>query len=73
MDGLIEAAHEAPTEERRIELYKKVQRQAQTDIPNFTLLENRMYTIASARVRGLGTGSDGAYESLKNVWLAPAP
>ncbi|MDM0057668.1 ABC transporter substrate-binding protein [Variovorax fucosicus] len=73
MDGLIEAAHEAPTEDRRIELYKKVQRQAQTDIPNFTLLENRMYTIASARVRGLSTGSDGSYESLKNVWLAPAP
>ena len=73
MDGLISAAHEAPTEERRIELYKKVQRQAQTDIPIFTLLENRMYTIASSRVQGLGTGSDSSYESLKNVWLKPAP
>ncbi|KAF1067384.1 ABC transporter substrate-binding protein [Variovorax sp.] len=71
MDGLIEAAHEAPTEERRIELYRKIQRQAQTDLPNFTLLENRMYTIASARLHGLGTGVDAAYDSLKNAWLAP--
>lgn len=71
MDGLIEAAHEAPTEERRIELYKKVQRQAQTDIPNFTLLENRMYTVSSKRLRGLGTGSDASYDSLKNAWLEP--
>jgi len=71
MDGLIQAAHEAPTEERRIEYYKKVQRQALTDIPNFTLMENRMYTIATARLRGLSTGSDGVYESLKNAWLAP--
>lgn len=71
MDGLIEAAHEAATEERRVELYKKVQRQAQADLPSFTLLENRMYTIASQRLKGLAIGSDSAYDSLKNAWLAP--
>ncbi|WP_286667697.1 ABC transporter substrate-binding protein [Variovorax flavidus] len=71
MDGLIEAAHEAPTEERRIELYKKIQHQALTDIPNFTLLENRIYTVSSKRLHGLGTGSDGSYDSLKSAWLAP--
>ncbi|WP_310296005.1 ABC transporter substrate-binding protein [Rhizobium sp. BE258] len=70
MDALIEAAHDAPNEAERVELYKKVQIQAQTDIPHFTLLENRQYTIASSRARGLSTGSNSAYDSLKDAWLA---
>lgn len=71
MDALIEAAHAAPTEEQRIEFYKKIQHLAVADVPNFTLLENRGHTAASIRVRGLDTGSDSVYDSLRNVWLAP--
>ncbi|MDH2399956.1 ABC transporter substrate-binding protein [Bradyrhizobium sp. SSUT18] len=71
MDRLIEGAHLAATEEQRIEFYKQVQIQAQTDIPHYTLLESRQYTIASKRVRGLTTGSNSVYDSLKDVWLAP--
>ncbi|OPG72422.1 ABC transporter substrate-binding protein [Pseudomonas ogarae] len=71
MDALIEAAHTAPSEEGRVEIYKQIQYQAQIDIPNFTLLENRNHTAASTRVHGLNSGSDAVYESLKNAWLEP--
>lgn len=69
MDKLIEAAHAASSEQERVQLYKQIQALAQTDLPNFTLLENRQYTIASKRLKGIGTGSNGIYESLKNAWL----
>lgn len=70
MDRLIEAAHKAPDEQTRISIYKDLQRLAQTDIPNFTLLENRQYTLASSKVQGLRIGADGVYDSLSDVWLA---
>jgi len=70
MDELIEAAHAAPTESARVAIYKKVQIQAQTDLPHFTLLENKQYTVASARLRGMSRGSNSAYDSLKNAWLS---
>ncbi|NTA13958.1 ABC transporter substrate-binding protein [Agrobacterium tumefaciens] len=69
MDRLIEAAHVASTEGERVALYKKIQFLAQTDIPTFTLAENRQFTIASKRLHGLGTGSIAVYDSLKDAWL----
>jgi peptide/nickel transport system substrate-binding protein len=69
MDRLIEAAHVAPDEDKRVELYKKIQFLAQTDIPTFTLAENRQFTVSSKRLRGLGTGSISVFDSLKDAWL----
>ncbi|NTJ44648.1 ABC transporter substrate-binding protein [Agrobacterium larrymoorei] len=69
MDALIEAAHVASTEDKRVALYKKIQVLAQTDIPTFTLAENRQFTIASKRLHGLGTGSIAVFDSLKDAWL----
>jgi len=70
MDVLIKLAHEAPDEAQRVEMYKRFQRLAMTDLPTFTLLENRMYTISSKRVRGLSVAQDACYDSLKGAWVA---
>lgn len=70
LDKVIEDAQKAPTEEQRVQLFKQFQKIAMSDIPTYVLLENRPYSVASRRVRGLSTSSDGAYDSLKNVWLS---
>lgn len=69
MDAIIDAAHAAPTEAARIDQYKKLQYLAQIDLPSFTLLENRHYTIYSSKLHGLDVGSAGSYDSLKDAWL----
>lgn len=69
MDRLLDAGHTAPTEEKRVEIYKQVQVQAQTDIPHFTLLENRQYSVSSTRLHGLTIGSNSVYDNLKDAWL----
>lgn len=71
MDHIIEAVQKAPTEQQRVTLLKQFQQLAMTDIPTYVLLENQLYTVASRRVHGLSTTPDGAYDSLKNVWLSP--
>lgn len=69
MDQIIERAHAAPTEAGRVEEYKKLQRLAMKDLPSFTLLENRHFTVYSRKLHGLNTGSAGCYDSLKDAWL----
>lgn len=69
MDGIIESAHVAATEVMRVEAYKKLQVLAMTDLPSFTLLENRHFTIHSRKLHGLNLGSAGCYDSLKDAWL----
>lgn len=71
MDSLIDQAHQAPDDQKRVELYKKLQRLAQQDLPNLTLMEAELFTLASRRLHGLDEGSTGVYESLKNAWLEP--
>jgi peptide/nickel transport system substrate-binding protein len=70
LDKIVEAAQKAPTEEQRVELFRQFQKIAMSDIPIYVLLENRLYSVASRRVHGLSTSPDGAYDSLKNVWLS---
>jgi peptide/nickel transport system substrate-binding protein len=69
MDAIIDGAHAALDEPTRVEQYKKLQRLAQVDLPSFTMLENRHYTICSSKLHGINVGSAGCYDSLKDAWL----
>lgn len=71
MDALIEGAHNASSEAQRVDIYKKVQRLAQIDLPSFTLMENRPWTVSSRKLHGLKVGSDACYDSLSSAWLEP--
>lgn len=69
MDRIIGTAHAATDEAARVQAYKQLQRLAQVDLPNFTLLENRHFTVHSRKLHGLNLGSAGCYDSLKDAWL----
>lgn len=71
MDRIIERAHVAPNENGRIAEYKKLQQLSMQDLPSFTLLENRHFTVHSRKLHGLNLGSAGCYDSLKDAWLEP--
>lgn len=69
MDELIQTAHAEGDEERRVDLYKQLQRLVQTDLPAVALIEVRSSTVYSSALHGLRTTPDACFESLKNAWL----
>lgn len=69
-DGLIRLAHDEVDESKRAELYRKLQRQVQADLPLLPLLVLHNYTLSNTRVRGLQTTPNAWVDSLKTVWLS---
>lgn len=69
VDDLIQAAHAEGDEERRVELYKQLQRLLQADLPALALIEVRSSTVYSSALHGVRTTPDACFESLKDAWL----
>jgi peptide/nickel transport system substrate-binding protein len=69
MDKIIEAEKQEPDLRRRVELFHRFQKLAQTDLPVIPLMELQHFTVYSNKVKGLSTAPDAALTSLKAVWL----
>lgn len=67
MDRVIEQAGLEADSKKRVELFHRLQRLAQTDLPILTLFEVNNFTIYSSKLTGISNAPDGALSSLKNV------
>ncbi|XAH22301.1 ABC transporter substrate-binding protein [Xylophilus sp. GW821-FHT01B05] len=70
-DGLIRTAHGETDPAKRVELYRKLQRQVQGDLPLLPLAETRPWTASNRKLQGLETTPNAWVDSLKGAWLAP--
>jgi peptide/nickel transport system substrate-binding protein len=69
VDGLIQKAHLESDEQRRVDLYRQLQRAIQTDLPALALLEVHSSTVHASSLHGLRTTPDACFESLEDAWL----
>ncbi|KAF1021720.1 MAG: Periplasmic dipeptide transport protein [Paracidovorax wautersii] len=70
-DGLIRTAHSETDPAKRVELYRKLQRQVQGDLPLLPLAETKPWTVYNRKVQGLETTPNAWVESLKGAWISP--
>ena len=69
VDALIAQAQGEPDQEKRIEIFKKLQQIVQTDVPSIPLIELKFFTVHAANLKNVVAGGDQIYGSLKNAWF----
>jgi ABC-type transport system substrate-binding protein len=56
---------------KRVELYRKIQRQVQGDLPLLPLAEIKPWTVYSHKIQGLVTTPNVWVDSIKSAWISP--
>jgi peptide/nickel transport system substrate-binding protein len=70
MDKVLVAAASEPDAAKRKALYAEFQRIAMVDLPMIPVVELRMVTVASKRVRNHTTGPEGYRSTFADCWIA---
>lgn len=72
MDGVIEAMQVETDPAKRRAQIDQLQVIAQTEVPSVNLLEPKLFSIRSTRVKGYQSSPFAAYQSLAGLWIEPS-
>jgi peptide/nickel transport system substrate-binding protein len=71
VDAAFAAAQTENDPVKRKELFARIQRQVQEDLPDLNLLEMTFVTLYNTKIMNHTTGADGPYGSYKDTYLLP--
>lgn len=69
IDGIIDKVQVDGDDKRRVRLFHDFQRIVQTDLPVLPLFEIHHFTVHNKKLQGVSRAPDGAFNSLKDVWI----